>query len=66
MEVYIDILNNFEEFFNYHEKCLCTLAKENKEIYIGGDFNFDLLKIDDDHCTQRFFVVMVYYQIFFN
>ena len=21
--------NNFEEFFNYLEKCLCTLAKEN-------------------------------------
>ena len=44
--------NNFEEFFNYLEKCLCTLAKENKEIYLCGDFNFDLLKTDIDHCTQ--------------
>ena len=24
-------------------------------IYICGDFNFDLLKIDTDHCTQHFF-----------
>ena len=31
---------NFNVFFNYLESCLSTLAKENKEIYICGDFNF--------------------------
>ena len=38
--------NNLDEFFMYLEMCLATLAKENKEVYIYGDFNLDLLKID--------------------
>ena len=47
--------NNFRDFFQYLEKCLNVVAKENKELYICGDFNFDLLKIDSDHSTQHFF-----------
>ena len=30
----------------YLENCLTKLTKENKEIYLCGDFNIDLLKID--------------------
>ena len=47
--------NNFNEFFQYLENCLSQVVKENKELYICGDFNFDLLKIDTDHHTQHFF-----------
>ena len=60
---------NFDVFFKYLESCLSTLAKENKEIYISGDFNFNLLQIDSDHFTQYFLicsVVMVCYHIFYN
>ena len=39
----------------------CTLANENKEIYICGDFNFGLLKIDNDPCTQHFFNLLCSY-----
>ena len=35
------------DFFIYMESTLKKLAKENKEIYICGDFNIDLLKMDD-------------------
>ena len=41
----------------------------NLELYIYGDFNFDLLKIDTDHYTQHFltfFAVMEFYHIYFN
>ena len=44
--------NNFDEFYKYFEMCLGSLAKENKEVYICGDFNLDLLKIDILTLTQ--------------
>ena len=47
--------HNFNEFFQYLENCLVKVVKENKELYICGDFNFDLLKIDSDYNTQHFF-----------
>ena len=52
---------NFDEFFKYLESCLSTIAKENKEVYICGDFNLDLLKIDTDHFTQHFFNLLCSY-----
>ena len=52
---------NFEEFFKYLESCLVKLAKENKEVYLCGDFNFDLLKIDTDSNTQCFFNILCCY-----
>ena len=53
--------NNFNEFFQYLENCLSQVVKENKELYICGDFNFDLLKIDTDHYTQHFFNLLCSY-----
>ena len=53
--------NNFNDFFNYLDKCLGKLAKENKEVYISGDFNFDLLKINSDPITENFFNIMCSY-----
>ena len=53
--------NNFNDFFQYLEKCLGKLVKENKEMYICGDFNFDLLKIETDHLAQQFFNLLCCY-----
>ena len=61
--------DNFEEFFQYLERCLGKLAKENEEMYICGDLNLDLLKIDTDHPTQHFltyYAVMGCCLIYFN
>ena len=53
--------NNFNEFFQYLENYLTQVVKENKELYICGDFNFDLLKIDSDYNTQHFFNILCSY-----
>ena len=47
--------NNFKEFFQYLDETISKLVKENKELYLCGDFNFDLLKTNIDHYTQHFF-----------
>ena len=47
--------NNSDEFFQYVEICLTKLANENKEVYICGEFNFDLLKTNNNHLTKHFF-----------
>ena len=52
---------NCDDFFQYLETCLATLAKENKEVYICGDYNFNLLKVDTDHLTQHFFNLLCSY-----
>ena len=53
--------NNFNEFFQYLESCLSQVMKENEELYICGDFNFDLLKIDTDHYIRHFFNLLCSY-----
>ena len=60
--------HNFVEFFQYLELCLISLAKEIKEIYFHGDFNFDLLKTDTDHSTQHFFnfVAMACFLVYYG
>ena len=39
--------DNFNNFLKYVEFSLNNLTKENKEIYLCGDFNIDLLKKDE-------------------
>ena len=34
------------DFLNYLELCLKSVSNENKEVYVFGDFNIDLLKLD--------------------
>ena len=34
--------NNFKELFQYLDETLSKLVEENKELYLCGDFNFDL------------------------
>ena len=55
------IHNNFNEIFQYLENCWTQVVKENKELYICGDFNFDLLKIDSDYNSQHFFNLLCSY-----
>ena len=38
--------SDITEFINYISKCLTTLLIENKECYVTGDFNLDLLIYD--------------------
>ena len=58
-----DNLINYNKFLDYLEKCLITLSKENKEIYICGDFNSDLLKIDKNNNYKKFYELMSSYGI---
>ena len=39
-------MNNMDDFNHYMEKTLSKINKENKEVYITGDFNIDLLKYE--------------------
>ena len=48
----IEIYNNFSE---YLEPILSKLNNENKEIYLCGDFNSDILKIDYNNSYKRFY-----------
>ena len=52
---------NVREFFSYFEKCLNKLSRENKEIYICGDFNLDLLKIEEDNSYLEFYNLLCSY-----
>ena len=45
---------NFKDFMHYLENYLIKLTKENKEIYLCGDFNIDLLKIEDNQNYQLY------------
>ncbi len=52
---------NIDDFSNYMKTCLEKLSKENKEIYISGDFNIDLLKYDTNMKYQEFYNQMTTY-----
>ena len=51
--------NNLDDFIIHINHILSKLNKEDKEIYITGDFNIDLLKCDDDVKYQEFYNLMV-------
>ena len=46
---------NMNAFIQYLGNCLKIVNKENKEIYICGDFNFDLLKIESVSLYQEYY-----------
>ena len=52
---------NTKEFCAYLEKCLIKLAKEKKEVYLCGDFNIDLLKIEINNSYQEFYDLLCSY-----
>ena len=52
---------SYEIFLSYLESCLSKLPNENKEIYICGDFNSDLLKLDNVNNYNKFYELMCSY-----
>ncbi len=46
------------DFLNYMESCLKTIFNENKEVYVCGDFNIDLLKLDSKSSSLAFYNLM--------
>ena len=53
--VYRHPRQNSSSFLEYMDSTLCKLAKENKELYICGDFNIDLINTDSDKSSSDFF-----------
>ena len=52
---------SYEIFLSYLVSCLSKLSNENKEIYICGDFNSDLLKLDNVNNYNKFYELMCSY-----
>ena len=51
-------LNNIDTFSEYINNCLIKLNKENKDVYMAGDFNIDLLKYDSNARYREFYNLM--------
>ena len=51
-------MSNMDDFDHYMEKILSKINNENKEVYLTGDFNNDLLKYDTVHKYQDFYNLM--------
>ena len=49
------------EFINYLESTLKKLSGENKEVYICGDFNIDLLKLEKVNNYQMYYNMLCSY-----
>ena len=54
-----DNFQDFNNFLDYMENTLNKISNENKEIYICGDFNSDLLKMDRN-INYKFFYEQIY------
>ena len=53
--------SNLKEFQDYMKRCLEILSKENKEVYISGDFNVDLLKLETNTSYEDFYNLVTSY-----
>ena len=56
-------------FYHILKNVYLNYLKENKEVYICGDFNFDLLKLENNHVCQEFltyFAAMDFFLKLFN
>ena len=56
-----DNIQNFNNFLDYMENTLNKISNENKEIYICGDFDSDLLKMDRNTNYKKFYEQMYSY-----
>ena len=52
---------SYDNFLIYFESCLSKLSNENKEVYLCGDFNSDLLKLDKVKNYKKFYELMCSY-----
>ena len=60
---------NMESFFNYMDFVLSKLSNENKEVYICGDFNINLLNINTDDAPSNLYNLFnskVFYHSFYT
>ena len=49
---------SLSSFFEYFEQTLLRIIPENKDLYICGDFNFDLLKIHNCDKSKKFYELL--------
>ena len=56
-----DNINSFNKFLEYLESCLSKINNENKEVYLCGDFNSDLLKLDKVNNYKKIYELMSSY-----
>ena len=54
----------FDDFLTYLEITLVKLSKENKVIYLCGDFNSDLLKYENTNNYRKFYDLLTSYGLF--
>jgi hypothetical protein len=54
---------NIELFNNYIDTTLATLNRSNKPLYIVGEFNINLLKLDSSDVSKDFFETMISYSL---
>ena len=52
---------DLSEFINYLESTLKKIVTENKEVYICGDFNIDLLKLQKFNNYQHYYKLLCSY-----
>ena len=51
--------HTYKAFLDYMDYTISKLANENKELYICGDFNIDLHKLDQEENSNLFYELMV-------
>ena len=56
-----DNIMAYDKFLGYLELCLSKLSNENKEVYLCGDFNSDLLKLNGVNNYKKFYELMCSY-----
>ena len=56
-----DNMDIFNGFLDYMESLLSKISTENKDIYVCGDFNTDLLKIEINNNYKKFYELMFSY-----
>ncbi len=54
---------NFE-FYNEFSPILEKSEMNNKEVIITGDFNIDLLKVNDQHIISEYFCMLTSYSLY--
>ena len=57
--MYKHLRYNLTDSIAYMDKCLHILVKENKEVYISGDFNTNLLRLENNTSHQEFYNLMI-------
>ena len=58
-----DTIEIYNSFLEYIEPILSKITNENKEIYLCGDFNSDILKIDLNNSYKHFYELMSSYSL---